>query len=82
MELKERLEKYLKRADNLFDGVQKSVPENVDMEKVADKVYEMATSYYKDAYHFYEKGRYIDSLAALEYAEGWLDCGKLIGVLK
>ena len=41
----------------------------------------MAMSYYKDAQHFYEKGEYANALAALEYAEGWMDAGKEMGLL-
>ena len=81
LEVKSRIEKYLKNARPLFEGLKAQVPVKLDMEKVANEFYEMATCYYKDALHFYEKGRYLDALAALEYAEGWLDAGRLLTVL-
>ena len=30
----------------------------------------------------YEKGEYANALASLEYAEGWLDAGKRLGIFK
>ena len=81
LEVKLRIEKYLKNARPLFEGLKVQVPVKLDMEKVANEFYEMATCYHTDAIHFYEKGRYLDALAALEYAEGWLDAGRLLTVL-
>ncbi|MBM3309121.1 MAG: DUF357 domain-containing protein, partial [Candidatus Altiarchaeales archaeon] len=43
---------------------------------------EMALGYYNDAKHFHKKGEYANALAALEYAEGWLDAGKRLGVFQ
>lgn len=74
--MKEKVESYLKKAKPLFESLRKA-----DNEK-ADRLYEMAMAYYKDAQHFYEKGEYDHALAALEYAEGWMDAGKEMGLLK
>ena len=74
--MKEKVESYLKKAKPLFEGLRK-----VEDNEKADRLYEMAMSYYKDAQHFYEKGEYIHALAALEYAEGWMDAGKEMGLL-
>jgi len=74
--MKEKVESYLKKAKPLFEGLRK-----MEGNEKADRLYEMATSYYKDAQHFYEKGEYDNALAALEYAEGWMDAGKEIGLL-
>jgi len=73
--LKARVGKYLERAEPLFGNLKKS--DGGD----AEKIYDMAMRYYSDAKHFYGKGEYVNALAALEYAEGWMDAGKGIGLL-
>ena len=78
-ELKSRVEKYLEKAKPLFANLKKNDVGGVD-EKILEHFHDMAASYYSDALSFYEKGDYIDSLAALEYAEGWLDAGAALGV--
>jgi hypothetical protein len=75
-DIKARVQKYLKRAEPLFGKLKKTDS------KDADKVFDMAMGYYLDSKHFYEKGEYVNSLAALEYAEGWMDAGKEIGLLE
>ncbi len=72
--LKKKLEIYLNKAKSLFDSV-----EAVD--EKGKRFREMALCYYKDALYFYNKKNYIDALAALEYAEGWLDAGIEAGFL-
>lgn len=74
-QLKAKIEKYLERAEPLFSGLRKT------KDPKADKIYDAAMRYYSDAKHFYEKGEYLNALAALEYAEGWMDAGKEIGLL-
>jgi len=76
-ELKAKVEKYLKRAKPLFAGL-----EMKEKGAKAEKVLEMAMAYYNDAKHFYEKGEYVNALGALEYAEGWMDAGKEVGLLE
>lgn len=78
---KERLELYLKKAEKLFSNLEKAKTGNKELDKFADYFYTMSFSYYNDAKHFYEKGEYINALASLEYAEGWADAGKHLGVL-
>ncbi|MFH1834754.1 MAG: DUF357 domain-containing protein [Methanobacteriota archaeon] len=80
--VKGKVEEYLAKAEPLFQGVEVTVPENPDLEKIAKEFEEMAFSYLSDAKHFFEDGNYVNSLAALEYAEGWLDAGKRLGVFK
>jgi len=74
--LNARVEKYLERARPLFYGLRKTDQPS------AGKVYDTAMRYYSDALHFYQKGEYLDALAALEYAEGWMDAGKETGLLE
>ena len=44
----------------------------------AEDFFDMATRYYSDAKHFREKGDWVNSFAALNYAHGWLDAGARI----
>lgn len=81
-ELKLRVSEYLKKASPLFEGLEIQAPNSVDMKKISREFYDMALAYYRDAIHFYENGEYVNSLASLEYAEGWLDAGKRLGVFK
>ncbi len=81
-DVKSKLEKYLNKAKPLFEEVAVTVPDKVDFKVVGREFWEMALGYYSDAKHFYEKGEYANALAALEYAEGWLDAGKRLGVFK
>lgn len=74
-ELRKKVEKYLCRAKPLFECLKKSEDPS------AEKVYDYAMRYYSDAKHFYEKGEYVNAIAALEYAEGWMDAGKETGIL-
>ncbi len=80
--VKGKVEEYLAKAKPLFEGVEVTVPEKPDLESIAHEFKEMAFGYLSDAKHFFEDGNYVNSLAALEYAEGWLDAGKMLGVFK
>jgi hypothetical protein len=79
-ELRSRVEGYLDKAKPSFENLYAHVPKNIELDEIASEFKQMAISYYRDAIHFYESGEYVNSLAALEYAEGWLDAGKKIGV--
>lgn len=81
-DLKLKVEEYLKKAKPLFEELTIRLPETFDLNKASYEFHEMAISYYKDAIHFYENGNYVNALAALEYAEGWMDAGKRLGVFK
>ncbi|MFH1403416.1 MAG: DUF357 domain-containing protein [Candidatus Altiarchaeota archaeon] len=80
-EIKAKLEKYFKNAEKLFDGVRVDDSTRIDVKRAGEGILESASNYYSDAMHFYENGEYFNALAALEYAEGWLDAGKSIGLL-
>jgi hypothetical protein len=81
-DVKKKLELYFRKAEPLFAGVSVSVPDKPDLKRISKEFKEMAFGYYSDAKHFYENGEYVNALAALEYAEGWLDAGKRLGVFK
>ncbi|MEA3254337.1 MAG: DUF357 domain-containing protein [Candidatus Altiarchaeota archaeon] len=80
-ELKAKVEEYLGKAGDMFENLEVRDAE-FDMEEIKKEFREMALGYYRDAKHFHEKGEYINALAALEYAEGWLDAGKALGIFK
>ena len=79
---KNKMENYLDNAKPLFENLEICVPENIDIERVSEEFKNMALNYYNDSLHFYENGDYANALGALEYAEGWLDAGKVLGVFK
>jgi len=79
---KQKMEKYLNNAQPLFENLEVCVPGSVDIEKIAEEFKNTALNYYNDSLHFYEKGEYANALGAIEYAEGWLDAGKVLGIFK
>jgi uncharacterized protein len=81
-ELKVKLEKYLTKARPRFEELVEEKPSSIDLEKVREEFRTMALTYYSDAKHFYASGDYLNALAALEYAEGWLDAGRALGIFK
>jgi len=81
-DLKARLEKYLAKAGPRFEGLLVEEGCDVDLSKARKEFSEMAQSYYADAKHFYDNGDYVSALAALEYAEGWLDAGRALGIFR
>lgn len=56
-----------------------SPPERSFTRKAAEDFLKMATAYFDDAKHFYEKEDYVNSFACVNYAHGWLDCGARLG---
>jgi hypothetical protein len=79
---KAKVEKYLEKARPRFEGLEAHQPESIDLKKACREFLEMSQTYYSDAKHFFEKGDYANALAALEYAEGWLDAGTALGILR
>jgi uncharacterized protein len=74
-ELKKKLEKYLKKSTLAFEEIE-------TISEEGEKVKDTATRYHSDAKHFMAKKEYVNAFAALEYAEGWLDAGVVLGVVK
>jgi hypothetical protein len=81
-DVKAKVEKYLERGKPLFDKLCVNPKLACGCDDKGKKVYDMAMRYYSDSKHFYDKGEYLNALTALEYAEGWMDAGKEIGLLK
>ena len=76
----EKLNKYFKVTESALKKVKIKVPDNADLEKVAKDFLDMAQRYFQDAKHFKEKGDYVTSFAALNYAHGFLDAGARLKV--
>jgi len=76
----EKIRKYLSITKAALDKLKISAPERSFGRKMADDFLNMATSYYKDAVHFAEKGDLVNAFASVNYAHGWIDCGARIGI--
>ena len=74
----QKLEKYFE----LTSKAMKMVKENVSNEKEneAREIIEMVSNYLSDAKHFYNRGDFVNSFAALNYSHGWLDAGVRLGI--
>ena len=76
----EKLDKYFDVTGRALKKIKFSCPKDTHLYKTAQDYLSMAQTYYEDAKHFREKGDYINSFAALNYAHGWLDAGARIGI--
>jgi len=74
----EKLENYFKITKESIEIIKKSVAKC--KEKEAEEVIEMASAYLGDAEYFRKKGDYVNCLASLSYAYGWIDCAARLGV--
>lgn len=68
---KQRIEKYYKLTSKAL-GIAKLA---VVKKKEAKEIFLMVEAYLSDSKHFQEKGDYVNSYGALNYAHGWLDAG-------
>jgi hypothetical protein len=75
----EKLDKYFDVTGRAIEKLSICVPSKTHLENAAKDYLNMAKTYYEDAKHFREKGDYINSFAALNYAHGWLDAGARLG---
>jgi hypothetical protein len=77
---KEKLTDYLDKTKRAIAKVKITTPERSHAKKIAEDFLNMATSYFSDAKHFFEKGEYVDAFACVNYAHGWLDAGVRFGL--
>ena len=70
---KSKIEKYY----NLTSKALKIAKQSVSRGKIkqAEEIFLMVECYLSDSKHFQEKGDYVNSFAALNYAHGWIDAG-------
>lgn len=76
----EKIKRYLDKTRAALDKLKIAAPEKSHSRKIAEDFLSMATSYFNDARHFYEKGDYVDAFACVNYAHGWLDAGARLGL--
>jgi hypothetical protein len=77
---KEKLEKYFQISKQALQEIKNNISEG--REKEAKEIIEMVECYVKDAKFFEEKSDYVNCLASLSYAYGWIDCGARLKVFK
>jgi hypothetical protein len=77
---KEKLTDYLDKTKRALAKVKVLAPERSHSKKIAQDFLNMATAYYSDANHFFEKGEYVNAFACVNYAHGWLDAGVRFGL--
>lgn len=81
MDLKEKVERYIRIEEEALGKLKVPVPENSFLGEFARNAMEMIQSYFSDAKHFQEKGDFADAFAALNYSYGWIDCLVRLGAL-
>jgi hypothetical protein len=77
---KEKISNYLEKTKRALDKLKVTAPKRSHTRKIAEDFLSMATSYYNDAQHFFEKGDFVDAFACVNYAHGWLDAGARLGL--
>lgn len=75
---KSKIEKYYDLTSKALEIAKSSIAEG--KQKQAQEIIMMVECYLKDAKHFQEKGDFINSFAALNYAHGWLDAGACLKI--
>ena len=73
----ERLEREFKVTEKALNGIKFD-----NNNKNALKFLDTAKRYYEDAKYFKNKGDKASAFGALNYAHGWLDAGKSIGLFE
>ena len=68
-----KIEKYYNLTSKALTIIKDSISKG--KQKQAKEIITIVTCYLEDSKHFQEKGDYINSFAAINYAHGWLDAG-------
>ena len=76
---KTRVVRYLEITERALKKVKIIAPKRSYTHKMAKDFLNMAESYYKDAWHFFDKDDYVNAFACVNYAHGWLDAGARMG---
>ncbi|MGC8609800.1 MAG: DUF357 domain-containing protein [Thermoplasmata archaeon] len=77
---KEKILNYMERNKTALKIIEIKVPENSHLFDIAIDFKRMAEDYTNDAFYFFEKGDYVNALASLSYAYGWIDAGARLGL--
>ena len=78
----ERLKREFKVTEKALKGVKIIVPKSHEHYKNALYFLDTAKRYYEDAKYFRDKGDKASAFGALNYAFGWIDAGKNIGLFE
>lgn len=78
----ERLEREFKVTEKALDNIKIKINKNNELYKNALHFIDTAKRYYEDAKFFRDKGDKASAFGALNYAFGWLDAGKSIGLFE
>ena len=78
----ERLEREFKVTEDALKNIIIKVNKNNENYQHALKFLDTARRYFEDAKHFKSKNDKASAFGALNYAFGWLDAGKEIGLLE
>lgn len=79
MDIKEKLDKYIDITEKALGKVRIAKNPSISQD-AAKEILKMAKRYHQDALHFKEKGDYLNALASISYAHGWLDTAAYIGL--
>ena len=77
----EKVKKYFSITNEALEMV-RSHEMDIDRISQANDFLDMASRYFSDAEHFFEKGDWVLAFGALNYAHGWLDAGARSGLFK
>jgi len=78
----ERLEREFKVTEKALQGIKIKINEKNKFYKNALHFLDTAKRYYEDAKYFRNKNDKASAFGALNYAHGWLDAGKNIGLFE
>ena len=78
----ERLEREFNVTEKAINNLKIKIDKNNENYKNALKFLDTAKRYYEDAKFFKEKNDKASAFGALNYAHGWLDAGKNIGLFE
>ena len=76
----DKLKKYLDITEKALQVLKVLPPEGSQLQKAADDLLMMATSYFQDACYYKEKGDYVTAFACVNYAHGYIDAGVRLGL--
>lgn len=77
---KDRAERYIALTEQALRSLHPST-ESENAAQQAGEVLDTASRYLSDSKYFCSKGDFISALSTVNYAHGWIDAGKKLGVL-
>ena len=77
--LKKKYSKYLRISQLALEKAKKNIVKNKNS---ALALLDMAERYIKDAEFFWEHGKYVEAIAAVAYAHGWIDAASKLRLIK